>query len=68
MQQPKPLSSIMSNSLSRIGTVLATGNSSTPRSYSLTDETLPAQATSLYYRLRQTDVDGTFTYSPVRSV
>ena len=50
-----------------IGTVSAAGNSSTPRSYSFTDETLPAQATPQYYRLRQIDADGTATYSPVRN-
>lgn len=52
----------------RIGTVPTTGNSSSPRSYSLADETLPAKAGLLYYRLRQVDTDGTFTYSPVRVV
>ena len=29
---------------------------------------LPAGATLLYYRLRQVDMDGTFAYSPVRTV
>lgn len=50
---------------SRIGTVPAAGNSSTPRSYSWTDETLPAQVVPLYYRLRQIDADSTVAYSPV---
>ena len=53
---------------SRIGAVPAAGNSSAPRSYSWTDETLPTRAALLYYRLRQIDVDGTATFSPVRTV
>ena len=52
----------------RIGTVAAAGNSSTPRTYSWSDETLSAQATPLYYRLRQLDANGTANYSPVRTV
>ena len=52
----------------RIGTVTAAGNSSSPRKYLWTDETLPTQTARLYYRLRQIDVDGTCTYSPVRAV
>ena len=51
-----------------LGTVGAAGNSSTRRSYALTDARLPAASTTLYYRLRQVDTDGAFSYSPVRSV
>ncbi|WP_460501963.1 T9SS type A sorting domain-containing protein, partial [Hymenobacter agri] len=51
----------------RIGTVAAAGTSSSSHSYGLTDAALPAAA-SLYYRLRQVDADGTFRYSPVRTV
>lgn len=51
----------------RIGTVAAAGSSSSARSYGLTDAALPAAAT-LYYRLRQADTDGKFSYSVVRTV
>jgi hypothetical protein len=51
-----------------IGTVLGTGNSSTPLVYALLDAKLPIHQGTLYYRLRQVDLDGTFTYSPVRAV
>jgi hypothetical protein len=33
-----------------------------------TGESHPVGATVLYYRLRQVDLDGTFNYSPVRTV
>ena len=46
----------------------AAGSSSAPRSYELLDSQLPAGTSTLYYRLRQVDLDGTFAYSPVRSV
>ena len=52
----------------RLGTVAAAGSSSAPLAYAYLDERLPAGAATLYYRLRQVDVDGTFSYSPVRSV
>jgi len=48
--------------------VPAAGSSSTLHSYQLLDAQLPAGATVLYYRLRQVDLDGTFYYSPVRTV
>ena len=51
-----------------IGTVAAAGSSSALRRYELLDGQLPAGATLLYYRLRQVDQDGTFSYSPVRAV
>jgi hypothetical protein len=51
----------------RIGTVAAAGSSSTPHAYGLTDAKLPAAAT-LYYRLHQLDLNGSFHYSPVRTV
>ncbi|WP_277881394.1 proprotein convertase P-domain-containing protein [Hymenobacter cyanobacteriorum] len=52
----------------RIGTVAAAGSSSTARSYELMDAQLPVGAARLYYRLRQVDADGSFSYSPVRTV
>ncbi len=50
----------------RIGFVAAQGqNSSTALTYSFLDKTATGPA---YYRLAQTDVDGTITFSPVRFV
>ena len=51
-----------------IGTVAAAGTSSAPRRYELLDGQLPGGASQLYYRLRQADLDGTASYSPVRTV
>ena len=51
-----------------IGTLRAAGTSTTTRTYALTDNKLPTDASTLYYRLRQVDADGSFSYSPVRSV
>ena len=51
-----------------IGTVAGAGTSTTRHEYNLLDARLPAGATVLYYRLRQTDLNGELTYSPVRSV
>ena len=49
---------------SDIGTVAAAGTSHTKRYYYFTDNT-PTEGNN-YYRLRQSDLDGKFTYSPVR--
>lgn len=49
-----------------IGRVQGAGNSSTPLTYSF-DDNDPLYGTT-YYRLKQTDYDGQFTYSPVRTV
>ncbi len=46
-----------------IGTVAATGNSSTPKNYSFTDQN-PA-ASNNYYRLQVQDLDGRITYSKI---
>jgi len=51
-----------------VGTVAGAGNSVVARTYELLDTKLPTGATVLYYRLRQVDLDGTTTYSPVRAV
>ena len=51
-----------------VGTVAAAGSSSAARSYEFQDAKLTAGATLLYYRLKQVDRDGTFSYSPVRAV
>ena len=50
----------------RIGTLAAAGSTQARTTYDLTDEQ-PLSGTS-YYRLRQVDLDGTTTYSPVRNV
>jgi hypothetical protein len=51
-----------------IGSVDAAGSTTTQRTYSLLDSQLPPSETTLYYRLRQVDQDGTSAYSPVRVV
>ena len=51
-----------------IGSVAVAGTSATRHDYTLLDQKLPAGAALLYYRLRQTDTNGDFTYSPVRAV
>ena len=51
-----------------IGTVAGAGTSTSRHDYTLLDNKLPAGATLLYYRLRQMDLNGTLTYSPVRTV
>jgi hypothetical protein len=52
----------------RIGTVAAAGSNSSARSYELLDTNLPTHQSTIYYRLKQLDADGTFAYSPVRVV
>ena len=51
-----------------VGTLAAAGSSSSARRYGFLDARLPAGVALLYYRLRQVDADGRFSYSPVRSV
>ena len=46
-----------------IGIVDAAGNSTSARDYGFTDRT--PQPNANYYRLKQTDINGQFTYSPV---
>ena len=55
-------------SFAAIGMVAAAGSSTAARSYELLDAKLPAGLVRLYYRLKQVDLDGTFSYSPVRTV
>lgn len=50
----------------QIGIVDGNGTTSQPSYYSFTDET-PLPGTN-YYRLRQTDYNGDYAYSPIRSV
>jgi len=51
------------STFTRIGTVKAAGNSNKLRSYEFMDET-PLQGI-VYYRLRQLDIDGKFSYSSI---
>lgn len=50
----------------RVGTVAGSGTMAISHSYSLLDDKAPIS--TLYYRLRQVDVDGTFAYSPIAVV
>ncbi len=51
---------------SAVGQVAGNGNSSHEITYTFTDVNIPAG--SVYYRLKQTDIDGRFTYSGVQRV
>lgn len=51
-----------------ISQVAAAGSNSTGHRYQFQDAMLPPGTPTLYYRLRQVDLDGTYTYSPVRMV
>ncbi|MVN74937.1 hypothetical protein GO988_01215 [Hymenobacter sp. HMF4947] len=51
-----------------IGSVEGAGTTTATHSYALTDAALPPGGPTLYYRLRQVDLDGTLTYSPVQAV
>lgn len=51
---------------SPIGWVLATGSTNGVRDYQLTDENVRS-GPLYYYRLKQTDRDGNFDYSPIRT-
>ena len=53
------------HAFTRIVTIAA---SNSPRRYELLDPNPPIQQSTLYYRLKQVDADGTFSYSPVRTV
>jgi uncharacterized repeat protein (TIGR01451 family) len=57
------------SSFAQIGSVAGHGTTSAASTYTLTDASVAAKANGpVYYRLRQVDLDGTATYSPVRSV
>jgi hypothetical protein len=51
-----------------VGQTPAAGTSSVPRSYGWRDAVPSAGTAMWYYRLRQVDTDGSFTYSDVRAV
>ncbi|MEJ7660081.1 MAG: hypothetical protein WKG07_10920 [Hymenobacter sp.] len=53
----------------KIGAVAVRGHYPTARAYAFTDAGIAARVQGpVYYRLRQVDLDGTATYSPVRTV
>ncbi|MBF9141600.1 RCC1 domain-containing protein [Hymenobacter properus] len=52
----------------RIGQVAAAGSSVSIHRYDFLDRQYPGETNQLYYRLRQVDLDGTFSYSPMRTV
>jgi uncharacterized repeat protein (TIGR01451 family) len=57
------------NSFTNIGQLAGHGTTSAASAYAFTDASVAAKATGpVYYRLRQVDLDGTATFSPVRSV
>ncbi|MGY3090261.1 hypothetical protein ACVWYF_003316 [Hymenobacter sp. UYAg731] len=60
--------SLDAHGFTAIGTVAGAGTSATRHDYTLVDSKLPGSTTLLYYRLRQTDVSGEFSYSPIRTV
>ncbi len=57
-------------SFTKIGQRTAQGTSSSPSVYAFTDQNVASLATTgtVYYRLRQVDLDGKAAYSPVRPV
>ncbi|MDQ2771734.1 MAG: T9SS type A sorting domain-containing protein [Bacteroidota bacterium] len=55
-------------SFDRLGAVEAQGSSTTAHAYDFLDRDAARTAALVYYRLKQVDLDGTFSYSPVRSV
>ncbi|MGI4864755.1 MAG: T9SS type A sorting domain-containing protein [Janthinobacterium lividum] len=56
-------------SFTKIGQLAGHGTTTVASAYTLTDANVASKATGpVYYRLRQVDLDGTATYSPVRTV
>ncbi len=51
-----------------IGSVNGAGYSDTPLSYEFEDERLPASGGNIFYRLKQVNLDGTFSYSVTRAI
>jgi hypothetical protein len=51
-----------------IGQLAGQGTTAAAHTYRFTDPNAAATGTTVYYRLRQVDADGTSTYSPVRAV
>ncbi|RZK37376.1 MAG: T9SS type A sorting domain-containing protein, partial [Hymenobacter sp.] len=55
-------------SFTTVGIVHASGTTTNKQTYTFTDTGLGAQQKTIYYRLKQVDIDERATYSPVRSV
>jgi hypothetical protein len=53
---------------SKVGTVAAAGNSARLQTYYLTDNISTINNSIVYYRLRQVDLDGKFTFSKVAAL
>lgn len=51
-----------------IGSVSGQGYSDGEVEYEFVDRSLPVSAGNIYYRIKQVDFDGTFSYSPVKAV
>ena len=58
--------SITGVDFTRVGQVAGHGNSSQPQAYAYRDAAAMRLGTMVYYRLRQVDVNGSTSYSPVR--
>ncbi len=58
-------------SFEKIGEVAGAGNSNTPKQYVFSDDTLknnPNLSGTLYYRIKQVDADGAFSYSDTETI
>jgi hypothetical protein len=51
-----------------VGTVAGSGTTTQKTSYSFLDKAVGSRGGVVYYRLKQIDLDGTGTFSPVRTV
>lgn len=57
------------STFAKVGQLAARGTTTAASTYAFTDANVAARATgAVYYRLRQVDLDGKATYSPVRTV
>jgi hypothetical protein len=52
----------------KVASLRATGNSSTLQSYSFTDKKPTAFNSNIYYRLKTVDLNGSYTYSEIKSL
>ncbi|MBL1215751.1 MAG: T9SS type A sorting domain-containing protein [Ignavibacteriae bacterium] len=61
------VSNLSSEEWNKIGFIMGSGNSNSPKVYSFYDKNLTGSG-SLYYRLKQIDIDGKYDYSQVIEV